>query len=90
MEVEYRSSVPDRLGDKVNDGTAREHGPDTARVVNEHRDLLASVAYRVLGSVTDAEDTVQEVWLPSLFASLLTGLYRLSTEYTAGRWSPTQ
>lgn len=29
----------------------------------EHRDLLAGVAYRILGSVTDAEDVVQEAWL---------------------------
>jgi RNA polymerase sigma-70 factor (TIGR02957 family) len=36
---------------------------NSARVFDEHRDLLVSVAYRVLGSVTDAEDTVQEAWL---------------------------
>jgi DNA-directed RNA polymerase specialized sigma24 family protein len=36
---------------------------NSARVFDEHRDLLISVAYRVLGSVTDAEDTVQEAWL---------------------------
>jgi Sigma-70 region 2 len=63
LEVEYRISVPDRLGDKVNDGTTSEQGPDSARVFDEHRDLLISVAYRVLGSVTDAEDAVQEAWL---------------------------
>jgi RNA polymerase sigma-70 factor (TIGR02957 family) len=28
-----------------------------------HRNLLISVAYRILGSVTDAEDVVQEAWL---------------------------
>ncbi|MDL4813511.1 RNA polymerase sigma factor SigJ [Actinomadura opuntiae] len=28
-----------------------------------HRDLLMGVAYRVLGSVADAEDVVQEAWL---------------------------
>ncbi|MGW0594175.1 RNA polymerase sigma-70 factor [Streptosporangium sp. NPDC002607] len=28
-----------------------------------HRDLLTGVAYRILGSVTDAEDVVQEAWL---------------------------
>ena len=37
--------------------------PDAARVFDEHRGLLTSVAYRVLGSVTDAEDAVQEAWL---------------------------
>ncbi|WP_433242089.1 RNA polymerase sigma factor SigJ [Streptosporangium sp. CA-135522] len=29
----------------------------------EHRDLLIAVAYRILGTVTDAEDVVQEAWL---------------------------
>lgn len=29
----------------------------------EHRGLLAGVAYRMLGSVSDAEDMVQEAWL---------------------------
>lgn len=29
----------------------------------EHRRLLTAVAYRVLGSMTDAEDVVQEAWL---------------------------
>ncbi|GAA3103044.1 MULTISPECIES: RNA polymerase sigma factor SigJ [Nonomuraea] len=29
----------------------------------EHRSLLTAVAYRILGSVTDAEDVVQEAWL---------------------------
>jgi RNA polymerase sigma-70 factor (TIGR02957 family) len=43
---------------------AQHHrNPLSARVFDEHRDLLISVAYRVLGSVTDAEDTVQEAWL---------------------------
>src|SRR5215210_4074709 len=37
--------------------------PDAARVFDEHRGLLTSVAYRVLGSLTDAEDAVQEAWL---------------------------
>jgi hypothetical protein len=34
-----------------------------ASVFDEHRGLLVSVAYRVLGSVTDAEDAVQEAWI---------------------------
>ncbi|MFC4062084.1 RNA polymerase sigma factor SigJ [Planomonospora corallina] len=29
----------------------------------EHRDLLTGVAYRILGTVADAEDVVQEAWL---------------------------
>ena len=32
-------------------------------VFEEHRRLLTGVAYRVLGSVDDAEDVVQEAWL---------------------------
>jgi RNA polymerase sigma-70 factor (ECF subfamily) len=36
---------------------------DAAGVFEEHRKLLVSVAYRVLGSVSDAEDAVQEAWL---------------------------
>jgi len=37
--------------------------PDATRVFGEHRDLLMAVAYQILGSVTDAEDVVQEPWL---------------------------
>ncbi|MEW9533258.1 RNA polymerase sigma-70 factor [Microbispora sp. NPDC049125] len=35
----------------------------TADVFTEHRGLLTGVAYRILGSVADAEDVVQEAWL---------------------------
>jgi RNA polymerase sigma-70 factor (TIGR02957 family) len=47
----------------VSDGMQPLYGRDSARVFDEHRALLISVAYRILGSVTDAEDTVQEAWL---------------------------
>ena len=43
--------------------TSDERRPDAVRFFDEHRALLNSVAYRILGSVTDAEDTVQEAWL---------------------------
>ena len=36
---------------------------ETERVFAEHRSLLHAVAYRVLGSVTEAEDVVQDAWL---------------------------
>ncbi len=32
-------------------------------VFEEHRSLLTGVAYRILGSASDAEDVVQEAWL---------------------------
>ena len=47
----------------MSDGVRPLEDRNSARVFDEHRDLLISVAYRVLGSVTDAEDTVQEAWL---------------------------
>jgi RNA polymerase sigma-70 factor (ECF subfamily) len=38
--------------------------PDSAaEVFQDHRDLLFAVAYRMLGTVADAEDTVQDAWL---------------------------
>jgi RNA polymerase sigma-70 factor (TIGR02957 family) len=47
----------------VSVGTSSERTPDPAVVFDEHRGLLVSVAYRILGSVSDAEDAVQEAWL---------------------------
>ncbi|PDP86057.1 RNA polymerase subunit sigma-24 [Glycomyces fuscus] len=35
----------------------------TTDVFEEHRSLLTGVAYRILGSASDAEDVVQESWL---------------------------
>ena len=43
--------------------TSDERTPDAVRVFDEHRGLLVSVAYRILGSVSDAEDAVQETYL---------------------------
>ena len=36
---------------------------DATRTFNEHRGFLMAVAYRILGSIADAEDVVQEAWL---------------------------
>ena len=36
---------------------------ELAQVFEEHRDHLRAVAYRMLGSLTEAEDAVQETWL---------------------------
>lgn len=36
---------------------------DDSRAFDAHRRLLFSVAYQMLGSVADAEDTVQDAWL---------------------------
>ena len=47
----------------MSDGMRPPYRRDSARIFDEHRALLISVAYRILGSVTDAEDTVQESWL---------------------------
>ena len=75
----------------MNDGTTSEHRPDTTRVFNEHRDLLISVAYRILGSVTDAEDAVQEAWLrwsgvdPSGVADPKAFLVRVTTRLAIDR-----
>jgi RNA polymerase sigma-70 factor (TIGR02957 family) len=40
-----------------------EYGTEAAAVFEDHRPLLFSVAYRMLGAVADAEDIVQDAWL---------------------------
>ena len=47
----------------MSDGMQPPYDRDSARVFDEHRALLISVAYRILSSVSNAEDTVQEAWL---------------------------
>jgi RNA polymerase sigma-70 factor (TIGR02957 family) len=47
----------------VTHSTSDERTPDAVRVFDGHRSLLVSVAYRILGSVSDAEDAVQETYL---------------------------
>ncbi|PSR68109.1 RNA polymerase subunit sigma-70, partial [Nocardia sp. MDA0666] len=36
---------------------------ELARRFEEHRELLRAIAYRMLGSLNEAEDAVQEAWL---------------------------
>ena len=55
--------MPGRGGRGLSERTSGVDRPDAACLFNQHRELLISVAYRVLGSVTDAEDAVQEAWL---------------------------
>ena len=45
------------------DHTQDANRSEAASDFDEHRGLLVSVAYRILGSVTDAEDAVQEAWI---------------------------
>ena len=47
----------------MSESTSGERQSDAVRLFDEYRGLLVSVAYRLLGSVTDAEDAVQEAWL---------------------------
>jgi RNA polymerase sigma-70 factor (TIGR02957 family) len=39
------------------------HRVDDAEVFEAHRDLMFAVAYRMLGTIADAEDAVQDAWL---------------------------
>ncbi|MFI7462887.1 RNA polymerase sigma-70 factor [Nonomuraea sp. NPDC049646] len=42
---------------------SRAYSEQDQQVFDEHRKLLFSVAYRVLGSAADAEDAVQDAWI---------------------------
>src|ERR687897_2957699 len=57
------TDATERRGGKVTHSTSDERTPDAVRVFDGHRSLLVSVAYRILGSVSDAEDAVQETYL---------------------------
>jgi RNA polymerase sigma-70 factor (ECF subfamily) len=75
----------------VTHSTSDERRPDAVRVFDEHRGLLVSVAYRILGSVTDAEDTVQETYLrwskvdPSQVSNSRAFLVRVTTRLAIDR-----
>ncbi|MGW7387104.1 RNA polymerase sigma factor SigJ [Streptomyces sp. NPDC054794] len=52
------------MSDTSSAGRARENALDSAtRVFVEHRELLFSIVYNMLGSVADTEDVLQETWL---------------------------
>ena len=40
-----------------------QHDEYLAERFEQHRDHLKAVAYRMLGSLTEADDAVQEAWL---------------------------
>src|SRR5918993_2750625 len=75
----------------MTDGNPGADWSDETRVFDEHRDLLFAVAYRVLGSVTDADDVVQEAWLrwvnarPSEVADPRPFLVRVTTRLAIDR-----
>lgn len=75
----------------MTDGDPGTDRGEATRVFEEHRDLLIGVAYRILGSVTDAEDVVQEAWLrwtnvePSEVANPRAFLVRVTTRLSIDR-----
>jgi RNA polymerase sigma-70 factor (TIGR02957 family) len=50
-------------GSTPSGGAPGPGGEDQESVFHQHRRLLFSVAYRLLGSAADAEDAVQDAWL---------------------------
>jgi RNA polymerase sigma-70 factor (ECF subfamily) len=75
----------------VTHSTSDERTPDAVRVFDGHRSLLVSVAYRILGSVSDAEDAVQETYLrwskvdPSQVSNSRAFLVRVTTRLAIDR-----
>jgi hypothetical protein len=57
-----RSGCPTRWSPAC-DGNWTMQLVELAMMVDRHRRLLFGVAYQLLGSVADAEDTVQDAWL---------------------------
>ena len=51
-------------------GAARATSDDRASLFESHRPLLFSIAYRMLGSASEAEDVVQDAWLRYAAAAL--------------------
>ena len=52
-----------RESPNASEGPPPGGGPAASKVFERHRGLLFSIAYRMLGSVVDAEDVVQEAFL---------------------------
>jgi len=57
------STARERDSGTLGSGGRDVGGPDAAQTFDEHRPLLFSIAYRMLGSVMDAEDMIQEAFL---------------------------
>ncbi|MGW3659044.1 RNA polymerase sigma factor SigJ [Streptomyces sp. NPDC005151] len=49
------------------------------KTFTEHRDLLLSIVYNMLGSVTDAEDVLQETWLSWMTRNRAPGAERIDS-----------
>ena len=70
MKFDRPASQRDPLGRRtamahnhIADNRSSEAHPDALTTFNEHRSLLFSIAYRMLGTVADAEDTVQDAFI---------------------------
>src|SRR5882672_3084020 len=63
--TEKAMEIEDKDGRGPSEETNPQTGGDAARLetFDQHRGLLFSVAYRMLGSVADAEDMVQETFI---------------------------
>ncbi|WP_435878108.1 sigma factor [Streptosporangium canum] len=61
LQVPYAMTSP--RPESVTCLACREHAHREHLRFAEHRSLLHAVAYRVLGSVAEAEDVVQDAWL---------------------------
>src|SRR5882672_4405612 len=69
--TEKAMEIEDKDGRGPSEETNPQTGGDAARLetFDQHRGLLFSVAYRMLGSVADAEDILQETFIRWLQAS---------------------
>jgi len=57
------SRLNDMAGHGAPDGDTSKTAPDPLATFNEHRGLLFSIAYRMMGTVADAEDVLQDAYI---------------------------